>query len=375
MEMENKELVEQSGTANRLLRGDVRSKAETPDVGKHEQDTAWRRHPDIIQMVAANREFERNLGIADDLMLHGFVELGTIQMENQLETLLGRLPRFSFRQLPGVAEKRTLGAFKGLSERWACRSLLSHHARRRPYGYAGDHTMIDWIQSNRIISTDPVGNCLDLCFQGAPPALAVRGRRRYIMERIEELLAQRDGLLRIVCVAAGPANEVRDLALGRFGERCEFVCIDHSQDAVSSLEAWVHARGLANRIRAVTLNPLQLATPAGRALVGALSPDVVFSGGLFDYLNDKLSVRLVHALHEWLAPGGLLLFGNFLDTDSDPRYNLYKRFMKWVLDWHLIHRSPSQLMDIMTGAAIPAASQRVTSESTGFNLFAEATKR
>lgn len=333
-----------------------------------------RHHKDIVRMMVAHREFERELDVIEDLATHQFAELAITRFESNLRRLFRLLPRLSFQRLPDATDKRLLRTFQQISGRWRWRSQLSQHAQQRPHGYAGDHLMIDWIQRDRIMSVDPLGRCIDMCFQGAPPARAVRNRRHHIVGRIEALLAERRDTARIVSVAAGPANEVRDLARGRFGERCEFVCIDHSPAAAEFIDDWVRHDGLQDRIRVVTMNPRQLTGAAGKELLAGIGPDVIFSAGLFDYLNDKLAARLTAALYGALAPGGLLLFGNFIDAERDPAYHLYKRFMKWVLDWHLIHRSARELRDIMVEGGIPAARQRVSCEPSGFNLFAESVK-
>lgn len=324
-------------------------------------------------MVAAHRQFEDRLGVLNDLAINGFVDVAALQMETLLGRLLRQLPSFSFQRFPHASEKQFLETFRDLSARWACRSELACHARRRQYGYAGDHVMIDWIQNNRVMSVDRLGQSIDLCFQGAPLALAVRSRRDYIVSKIEASIAVQKGSVKIVCVSSGPANEIYDLAVGRFGDRCEFVCIDHSAEAVAFVKARAHEAGLNDRVHTIVSNPRELAH-ASSDLLSTLRPHIIFSPGLFDYLNDKLAARIAQALYRSLAPGGLLLFGNFVHMDLARRYNLYKRFMRWVLGWHLIYRTPRELKAIMSVAGIPVALQRVRSEPTGFNLFAEAVK-
>lgn len=320
----------------------------------------------------AHRGFESQLGAIEDLVALGFGDLARSEMEMQLDTMLRQMPTSSFKRLPSNSEKKLLHIFASISTRWVCRSELACHARRRDYGIAGDHIMIDQIEADKAVNRDALGLCLDMCFQSAPQAKAVRSRRNYIISKIESALSMRKSPARIVSIGSGPASEVRDIVLGRFGNLCEFLCIDHSCEAVEFVRRWARECGADQRVEAVVLNPLQLISQKGGGLLENLHPDIIFSAGLFDYLNDRLATRLASSLYASLSPGGLLLFGNFVDTNQDRRYMLYARYMKWVLNWHLIHRSPLEMKAIMTAAGVPATLQRVSCEETGFNLFAEA---
>ena len=85
--------------------------------------------------------------------------------------------------------------------------------------------------------------------------------------------------------------------------------------------------------------------------------------GLFDYLSDKLAEALIRSLWSRLAPGGLLVIGNF--NGRDPMRHL----MEAALDWYLTYREPSD-MSAWARLLPDATDSRVeTDESGTLHLF------
>jgi extracellular factor (EF) 3-hydroxypalmitic acid methyl ester biosynthesis protein len=60
--------------------------------------------------------------------------------------------------------------------------------------------------------------------------------------------------------------------------------------------------------------------------------DLIYSAGLYDYLDDDTAKRLTTSMFEALRPGGTLLVANFAPELLDIGY------MEAVMDWKLIYR-------------------------------------
>jgi extracellular factor (EF) 3-hydroxypalmitic acid methyl ester biosynthesis protein len=96
--------------------------------------------------------------------------------------------------------------------------------------------------------------------------------------------------------------------------------------------------------------------------------DLIFAGGLFDYLPDRFIIRTLHdAWHDLLAPGGRLAFTNIA------RGNPFRVWLEYVGSWPLIERSEADLIALCAAADIPVA-PRVTHDDTGLSIIATLTK-
>jgi len=79
--------------------------------------------------------------------------------------------------------------------------------------------------------------------------------------------------------------------------------------------------------------------------------DIIFSTGLFDYLNHKISVRLVQNLRKLLKDDGLMIISNYRDKFSNPS----RLYMEWGGDWELVYRTEEEFLKIFTDAGFNAS--------------------
>jgi len=69
--------------------------------------------------------------------------------------------------------------------------------------------------------------------------------------------------------------------------------------------------------------------------------DFIWAAGLFDYLNDKAFVKLLKRFKEWQKSGGEIVIGNYNEA-----HNPSRDYMEILGDWHLIHRTEHQLLQL-----------------------------
>jgi extracellular factor (EF) 3-hydroxypalmitic acid methyl ester biosynthesis protein len=97
--------------------------------------------------------------------------------------------------------------------------------------------------------------------------------------------------------------------------------------------------------------------------------DFVYAAGLYDYLNDKVSARLLAAMFELVKPGGKVWIANFLPDIADVG------FMEAMMDWWLIYRTPEQIKALTAGLpAEQVAGVRAFSETENNVVFLEVQK-
>jgi extracellular factor (EF) 3-hydroxypalmitic acid methyl ester biosynthesis protein len=236
----------------------------------------------------------------------------------------------------------------------------------KPLGYAGDFEMMNMVYRNESLGDTLFGRSLSRVLLDSDAGQAVRHRAHYLVGKITAAAA-RGGPhrpVRILSVAAGPAMELqlilrKDPALLR-AERAEVALLDQDAGALRHAREQIHALAAQAGVE-VTLRCLNTSIRTVIAQGLNDSYDLIYSAGLFDYLEDRTAraagVRLVDAL----APGGTAVIGNFGVA------NPARPLMELILDWPLHHRSASDLRrlfaDIGTGMTIEQ-------EATGVNLFA-----
>ncbi len=98
--------------------------------------------------------------------------------------------------------------------------------------------------------------------------------------------------------------------------------------------------------------------------------DVIYSTGLFDYLDYKISVRLINNLRQMLKPGGKIIISDVRDKFSNP--SIY--FMEWVADWNLIYRSDDEFRQIFIDAGFGKEELEFSFEQQGVMQYIIGTK-
>jgi extracellular factor (EF) 3-hydroxypalmitic acid methyl ester biosynthesis protein len=91
--------------------------------------------------------------------------------------------------------------------------------------------------------------------------------------------------------------------------------------------------------------------------------DLVWSAGLFDYLDDRYATALVKRMWKWAKDGGQIIVGNF-----HPR-NPTRNCMEWTQDWFLIHRTENDIVKFCMSAGIPKHLIPFAQEPLGVNIF------
>lgn len=90
-----------------------------------------------------------------------------------------------------------------------------------------------------------------------------------------------------------------------------------------------------------------LAPTCGIRKIARLAPalaeiDLIYAAGLYDYLDDKVAMRLLRIMVEALNPGGRVLVANFVPNVPDVGY----------VDWWFTYRDIDQVTGLFE--AIPA---------------------
>ncbi len=243
----------------------------------------------------------------------------------------------------------------------------------KPRGYAGDSLMMRMVyerefRGRRLFSKFMHRHPLD-----TTAAVAVRNRRQLIASSVKEAqqrVAEFGARTRVLSVACGPAWELRDIITSPGDlEQLELFLLDQDQlalddarDTIMELEQRFRARLDATLIR-----------DSVRTMIGApdLSArwgqfDVVYSMGLFDYLTPPVAKAVLAKLYEVLAPGGVLLVGNFHERNPSRVY------MEYWMDWVIYYRDEAAFREL--ASELTDAEITLTYEETESQMFLQVRK-
>jgi extracellular factor (EF) 3-hydroxypalmitic acid methyl ester biosynthesis protein len=251
-----------------------------------------------------------------------------------------------------------------------------HRMLHKPFGYPGDYEMMRFIYERNFEGATLFGKAVNLAFIGTKASQAVRFRKDLIKRKLTEMLAARADSttpMRILSVAAGPAQELTELLTEIKDLPCPLEIVLFDQDKGALAYAWKRLRAIVDKRWGKKVSILFLNESVKRLLrdarlfEGFSEFDAIFSCGLYDYLQPSTGVVLTRNLFARLSPGGRLFIGN-MAPENPTRW-----IMEYHLDWHLLHRSRSEMLDIAKRAA-PAAKLQILEEESGVNPFIELTK-
>lgn len=249
---------------------------------------------------------------------------------------------------------KTTAQFFDLSE-------VVNRGRNKPLGYAGDYLTIDLIYQQKYSSAG-LGGKWDELFHRFDAPKAVRNRKTYFIETIHRLVEEKLGNISMLNLASGPCRDVVECIEGLNGnaERIEFHCIDIDREAIRYAEKMVEP--FVNKAKIVLERQNIFRFKATRKY------DLVWSGGLFDYLEDATAVDVIRRMWDCTNDGGKMIVGNFHPSNTSRNY------MEWCGQWFLIHRSDEELTNLFIKAGIPQAAVSIEREPIGACIFGVAEK-
>lgn len=230
---------------------------------------------------------------------------------------------------------------------------LQGFAFTKPHGYPGDFEMLEKIYQKHV-SSNPAFKNWDLYFQAQSAPRAVRNRKEYFKRLLRGLDATHDKCSQFVLnVASGSGRDLSEFLHEHRNGKLAFDCIEWDNKAID------YAKQLCAEFSAC------IGFFRGNALkfVTTKRYRLIWSAGLFDYLDDAKFKYLLQRLYAFLDDEGELIIGNF--SESNPTRN----YMEIVGDWRLYHRSSEKLHCLVQECGVDQSDIRIDCEPERVNLF------
>jgi extracellular factor (EF) 3-hydroxypalmitic acid methyl ester biosynthesis protein len=241
------------------------------------------------------------------------------------------------------------------------KGFMNRQMRQKPFGYAGDFRVIDWMYK-RVHDIEVLsGFWDDFCHRQAA-AESVRNRKEHLKSTFSAMVKEKGGPISMLDLASGPCRDLAE-AIEAAGELCygsKLHCVDMEPKAIEYAQTVTKPYSKLVNFKWECGNVFRFRSEE--------KYDLVWSAGLFDYLNDKLATALIAKMWSLTAPGGKMIVGNFHPI------NPTRNYIEWCMDWVLIHRTEDELRALGLAAGIPAERIAIDREPLGVCIFLEGKK-
>ncbi len=251
-----------------------------------------------------------------------------------------------------VLEKKQLSEFRNAFKDALSPETMQGHSYLKPFGYPGDFQVIDKIYQLHVSPVDHLKKW-DIFYHQQKAAKAVRNRKAYFKHLLFDLEQNTAESVHVLDLASGPARDVFEFLCCQSTGRTFFDCVDLDENAIQFAASLCSA--FAANVQFTKANVFRFRCNG--------KYDLIWSAGLFDYLNDRQFVFMLNKYFPLLKPGGTLVIGNF-STNNPTR-----PYMEVVNDWCLKHRSKDNLIELATEAGISSNKVFIGKEPEGLNLF------
>ena len=242
-------------------------------------------------------------------------------------------------------------------------------SQKKPMGYAGDYKIIELIYINNP-ETKGFDRLFDNYFQMSAISIAVRNRKedfkRLILQEIQSVGKKP---IRFLSLACGPCREWFEI-MRKGTDDSKNITVDFLDSDERALEfSKGRMNGHAN-FNYLKKNAVRLAIDKNITKHFPEKYDFIYSTGLFDYLDHRISVALVKNLKKLLAPKGRLAISDVQDKYSNPSLP----FMELVGSWELNYRDGGDFKKIFLEAGFDPKKLTCRFEQQGIMQYVIAEK-
>lgn len=250
---------------------------------------------------------------------------------------------------------------------------------RKPLGYSGDYGMMVMLYEYIDQGHSLFHKFFHRYVCSEPTALANRNRVEFLSDILiagyMKALSERKKRFKVVSLACGPAREIYEfLSHAPIDESCsiEVILVDSEDHALDFAQKRLKELPKVSSQIKLTLLKEDVVTGCfqpGQFLSMISDADFIVSAGLFDYLTERVSKKMISQLYSCLSKNGELLIGNISKKSPDTFA------MDYFMDWRLILRDEDDLLALVTDESKSAGAKgSVIAEALGLNLFLRVVK-
>lgn len=211
----------------------------------------------------------------------------------------------------------------------------------KPRGYSGDAHLLDLIYDHptvqdQIAAASALGREIFAYTSTAPSSMANRDRRAILARFADEAAGTFGPETEILSIAAGHLREVEVSDAWKRRAMKRWVALDQDPISVATILRDYQGTGV-ETIHGSVRDIIARKVQPGRF-------DLVYASGLYDYLADKVAIKLTERCLDMVRPGGTYLFANY----SHPI--VVDGYLETFMNWALLLRSEQDMWNIIHAA-------------------------
>lgn len=236
-------------------------------------------------------------------------------------------------------------------------SGMWNHCKSKPYGYSGDFGIMEAIYDYRSHpdSTTPIGKLIDLWGLRTQLASAVETRKnmlKYVLQDLLQKLTEENPNPHVMSVACGSAREMREIP-HFLARNIEFTAVDMDRRSMSFVQGWADSLPFKMNLNMIRANVMR--NSFSRRIADLPQADVVYSFGLFDYLNDEQVLTVFDQAKPKLKDDGYFIF-------SLKNSERYINYYEWLWDWKFVPRNEESFAVLLDEMGLEVQNRLMTED-------------
>lgn len=182
-----------------------------------------------------------------------------------------------------------------------------------------------------------IQNIIDRIYLNCLNAQSLRNRLRLIKKELKEIILKQDKKeIRIISLACGKAEDLLEniVFFKKEGITVKAILVDLNQEALENARKIAIEKNIIDQIEFQNKDLSEINNIAKN-----FKPDIIEMMGFLEYIKTKEAIALIKKIRDSLEPNGI-----FITCNIAP--NIEQHFLKWVINWTMIHRTPKELAGI-----------------------------
>ena len=224
-------------------------------------------------------------------------------------------------------------------------SEINRRIYRKPLGYSGDYVTMNYIydyHDGKYLGQSSYEKLINNYTCNIPFSASNIVRKDFVKRKIMEAIGKKE-TARILSVGSGPMRELSELLQeGNIHRKVTFYCLDLEIKALDYVrqEMAKIEEDKKELLSVVYLHKNIIDILRNKELIKELCcQDLIYASGIFDYLKDRIAIRMVKQLYQLLANEGSLLICNASAENCS-----HKAYFEMLGEWNMVYRTRQEML-------------------------------